>query len=150
MNYFKKLCFGIIITPITHAKKQVREKVSPSTFVTELLGKGYEVELKSEPIVVEGECPLCGGAVVKKRGFDGYFHSCCNFPFCKYKAPRCSNCEGHLLFRGSGFECDKCRTAFNQCPSCGGVLVTRIGPYSNFIGCSNYSECEYTEKLNQN
>lgn len=32
------------------------------------------------------------------------------------------------------------------CPSCGGILVVRDGPYGRFYGCSNYPECRY--KLN--
>ena len=122
----------------------------PSVFVNELLRDDYEIEVKNESVVVEGECPRCGGAVVKKRGFDGYFYSCNNYPLCKYKAPKCPKCEGHLFFKKGGFVCDKCKSTFIQCPSCGGVLVMRNGPYSKFKGCSNYPECEYTEKLNRN
>jgi DNA helicase-4 len=136
---------------LTRARKHVyllSDPDRPSVFVNELLRDDYEIEVKNESVVVEGECPLCGGAVVKKRGFDGYFYSCNNYPFCKYKAPKCPKCQGHLFLREGGFECEKCRSIFNQCPSCGGVLVMRNGPYSKFIGCSNYPECEYTEKLN--
>ena len=36
-----------------------------------------------------------------------------------------------------------------ECPSCGGQLVKRIGPYGEFLGCSNYrtSGCSYKRKL---
>jgi hypothetical protein len=29
------------------------------------------------------------------------------------------------------------------CPSCGGNLVVREGPYGRFYGCSNYPQCKY-------
>lgn len=36
----------------------------------------------------------------------------------------------------------------NKCPLCDtGHKVLRHGPYSDFIGCSNYPGCKYTEKL---
>ena len=33
-----------------------------------------------------------------------------------------------------------------RCPKCGGMLVKRKGPYSEFFGCSNYPKCKYIEK----
>lgn len=36
------------------------------------------------------------------------------------------------------------------CPKCGGKLVIRRGRYGNFLACSNYPKCTYTEKLNKN
>lgn len=35
----------------------------------------------------------------------------------------------------------------NKCPKCGGNLVDRIGKYGNFKGCSNYPNCDYTQKI---
>ncbi|MDD7792882.1 restriction endonuclease [Clostridium sp. 'White wine YQ'] len=34
-----------------------------------------------------------------------------------------------------------------ECPSCGGKLVLRKGPYGEFLGCSNYPKCTYKEKI---
>lgn len=33
-----------------------------------------------------------------------------------------------------------------KCPKCGGQLVEREGKYGNFIGCSNFPKCKYTQK----
>ena len=33
------------------------------------------------------------------------------------------------------------------CPECQGKLVWRRGRYGYFLGCSNYPECKYTQKL---
>ena len=34
----------------------------------------------------------------------------------------------------------------SKCPKCGGNLIERSGKYGNFIGCSNYPKCKYTQK----
>ena len=33
------------------------------------------------------------------------------------------------------------------CPKCGGKLVERRGKYGRFLGCSNYPQCTFTQKL---
>ena len=37
----------------------------------------------------------------------------------------------------------------NTCPLCGGELVIRSGSWGEFIGCSNYPKCKYTENIVQ-
>lgn len=33
-----------------------------------------------------------------------------------------------------------------KCPKCGGTLVLKNGKYGEFIGCSNYPKCKYTQE----
>ena len=33
------------------------------------------------------------------------------------------------------------------CPLSGGALVLRQGPHGDFLGCSDYPECEYVEEI---
>jgi hypothetical protein len=33
-----------------------------------------------------------------------------------------------------------------RCPKCGSMLIKRKGPYSEFLGCSNYPKCKYIKK----
>ena len=42
-----------------------------------------------------------------------------------------------------------CKKDANKCPKCGGNLVEKNGKYGNFIGCSNYPKCKYTQKNNR-
>jgi DNA topoisomerase-1 len=35
----------------------------------------------------------------------------------------------------------------NKCPLCGGNLGLKLSRYGSFIGCSNYPECKYTQRL---
>lgn len=34
-----------------------------------------------------------------------------------------------------------------KCPSCGCVLVRKNGIYDEFIGCSNYPRCNYSQNI---
>ena len=36
-----------------------------------------------------------------------------------------------------------------KCPKCGGKLVVRKGKFGRFYGCSNYPDCDYTEKVDK-
>lgn len=47
--------------------------------------------------------------------------------------------------RTSGVEFQN-TASIDKCPLCGSKLVQRKGPYGNFLGCSNYPECKYTQK----
>ena len=38
------------------------------------------------------------------------------------------------------------KTNGGVCPKCGGKLIMREGKYGNFIGCSNFPKCRYTQK----
>jgi len=37
-----------------------------------------------------------------------------------------------------------------KCPKCGGKLTIRKGRYGVFIGCSNYPNCNYIERIKEN
>lgn len=37
----------------------------------------------------------------------------------------------------------------NICPKCGGVLKERTGKYGKFYGCSNYPNCKFVRKINE-
>jgi ssDNA-binding Zn-finger/Zn-ribbon topoisomerase 1 len=42
---------------------------------------------------------------------------------------------------------DSCHFRARKCPECSdGYLLERRG-YSRFLGCSNYPECSYTERV---
>ena len=36
------------------------------------------------------------------------------------------------------------RKGSDNCPKCGGKLVNRKGKFGDFIGCSNFPKCRYT------
>ena len=38
----------------------------------------------------------------------------------------------------------------SKCPKCGQYLVKRKGKYGEFLGCSGYPGCKYTEEIKKN
>ena len=77
-------------------------------------------------------CPNCGSALIKRRGRNGEFWSCTNFPTCK-----------------ASFDDDNGKPNFlnenaPKCPNCGGALVKRRGKNGEFWGCSNFPRCRTT------
>ncbi len=42
---------------------------------------------------------------------------------------------------------EKEKQEINNCPKCDGQLIERKGKYGEFMGCSNYPKCKYTEKV---
>ena len=35
----------------------------------------------------------------------------------------------------------------NRCPECGNWMVKKSGQYGDFLGCSNYPNCDHTEQI---
>jgi hypothetical protein len=66
--------------------------------------------------------------------------------------PKCSRCGGPTVWinsqHGIFFECENpdCGIPCPK-PGCDGVLRKRSGPYSVFLGCSNYPKCHHKEPV---
>jgi len=91
------------------------------------------VRIEKEAPQPTGEiCPVCGGALVRRKGKYGYWVGCANYPKCKYiqKTKR-----------------EQPQPIGRPCPRCGGMLVRRAGKRGPFIGCANYPRCRYTEQV---
>lgn len=114
----------------------------------------------------------CGGMLLIKRGKFGNFAACSRYPECKvsFSLPHtgkikatektCESCTYpviEVIRRGSRprFVCinpecgskTKIRKAPDRkCPECSSELVVRHSIYGEFIGCSSYPKCRYTEK----
>jgi DNA helicase-4 len=82
----------------------------------------------------------------------GSFYSCSNYPYCEYKPQTCPKCDNGFLLKKeeSEYVCinDYCNFQAKICPSCkDGFMKIIKGPYSDFMGCSNFPECRHKEKL---
>jgi DNA helicase-4 len=138
---------------ITRAKKHVyliADTRHPSIFASEIISDGYEVEIEGERGVGGSQCPVCKtGVILHRRGDYGEFFSCSNYPYCKYRPRKCPNCGIGVVIKGRvDYMCskDNCGFRAKKCPVCDdGYLVERSGPYSEFLGCSNYPGCLYKE-----
>lgn len=75
-------------------------------------------------------CPQCGGELHIKRGKQGLFLGCSNYPECNYLKPL--NQANHVI-----------KTLDELCPECGQFLQIKQGNFGLFIGCSHYPECHF-------
>ena len=132
----------------------VADALRPSAFVEELLRESPGLrrlgEFRRERTPT---CPRCRtGRLDESRS--GRTLYCLNFPFCRYRAPRCQSCEGSfLLVAGGASHCTSasCDASPPVCESCGaGVMVVREGRTGRFLGCSEYASdqpCTNTRNL---
>jgi DNA topoisomerase-1 len=84
-------------------------------------------------------CEKCGSPMVIKRGKNGRFLACSNYPVCKNTANFTEDAEGRIVL-------EKAPTTDEVCPLCGKPLAAKKGRYGTFFGCSGYPECKYILK----
>lgn len=87
------------------------------------------------------KCPKCGSALVKRKGKNGEFWSCANYPECKATF---DNDNGKPDFDGKIRAARLIEEGAPVCPKCGSALVKRKGKNGEFWGCSAYPECRMT------
>jgi len=140
---------------VTRAKKEaylIASKRSVSQFIVEALTQDYSVQVTGEALG-KTRCPECEtGYIEIVEGGYSPFYACSNYPYCQYRPPKCPKCENGFLTKTapSNYNCvnDYCGFKAKVCPKCKeGYLYVQSGPYSDFVGCSNYPDCKYKEKL---
>lgn len=138
---------------VTRAKKEVyllADRKSPSEFVKEICNDNYEVNTMGTSSNAM-KCPICKtGNIEPVTGNYSSFYSCSNYPYCRYRPQTCPQCDNGFLIKKneSEYVCvnDYCDYKARICPICNdGYLKIVKGPYSDFIGCSNFPDCRYRE-----
>jgi len=138
---------------VTRAKREVYllvERVFPSQFITEVLNNGYEISVVGKGTNIT-KCPECRTGDIELISWkDSTFYSCSNYPYCRYRPQICPKCDNGFLKKKNmtKYACinDYCDYEASICPSCNdGYLKTVKGPYSDFVGCSNFPDCRYKE-----
>ena len=140
---------------LTRAKKQTHlicDSTCPSRFAQELAKEEYAVTTTGN-VDAGKKCPACtDGVIIKKRGADGEFYSCQNYPVCKFKPFKCPVCNSDIVLREKteqGYDVaicqsEDCREVQPQCPDCSdGILIKRTGDYGAFYSCHNYPACNF-------
>lgn len=100
------------------------------------------------------ECPKCGGATIWKEGRYGIYFEC-EAPHCDGKVNarrrhRGDRDPGSTRGRSSGSG-RKGKSSGGESalpcpqPGCDGNLMVRKGKFGQFLGCSNYPRCRYTQ-----
>lgn len=75
-------------------------------------------------------CPECHFPLQIKRGKQGLFLGCTNYPQCHYVKPL--HQTAHII-----------KTLDEPCPQCHSLLQLKQGSFGIFIGCSQYPECDF-------
>ncbi len=122
-----------------------------------------------------GKCPICheGELVIKRSKQNRRFIACTNYPSCKAAFPlpqkgtiykvkeKCKLCgypkiriynperkKSVVLCINSECPSNMSENEGKLCPKCGkGKLVVRTSHFGRFLACSEYPNCDYTEKL---
>lgn len=76
-------------------------------------------------------CPQCQASLQVKRGKQGLFLGCSQYPVCDYLKPLKQS--HHVI-----------KTLAEICPKCEHFLQLKQGAFGIFIGCSHYPECDFT------
>ena len=139
---------------LTRAKRQVfllADGGAPSSFVSELTGRGYEVGVFGREPEADVSCPHCvKGRLLRRENAKngGFFYGCSNFPLCKYMARACPKCGTGLPVKtGDAWRCRDCDVNIEDCPACEGWLEKKMGTFGRFYGCSNWPKCNFTRNL---
>ena len=102
------------------------------------------VSVKGVGLATGLKCPECGTNELRiKIGKNGHFLSCSGYPECTYSRDYIRNEKGVIeaVEINTDVETDKI------CQSCGKPMVVKRGKYGEFLACSGYPECKYTESL---
>ena len=146
----------LLYVAITRARRQVfllADGRAPSTFASELVDGGYDINVFGRPPEGDVPCPRCteGRLTRLENSQDGStFYGCLNYPLCEYTSRPCPQCGNGLPVEFDGaYRCRDCNGTIEACPVCGGWLEPRMGKYGRFLGCSNWPDCDYTRDLRQ-
>ena len=103
----------------------------------------YVESIKKELVYTGETCPVCGKPLVERIGLKNKkFVACSGYPDCKYikgNENKISKTKQPLKLVGK------------KCPKCGKDLVFRKNKKGEeFIACSGFPKCRYTENIKQN
>ncbi len=146
--------FYVAVTRARRGTYLVADALRPSVFVEELLRESPGLRrLGQFRRDRTAPCPRCRTGRLDISA-SGRSMGCLNFPFCRYRAPRCPGCKrGFTLIEGELARCtNACDASPQLCNACGqGVMVTRRGRTGAFLGCSQFASeqpCTNTRSLN--
>ncbi|MCY4428492.1 MAG: UvrD-helicase domain-containing protein [Halieaceae bacterium] len=146
----------LLYVALTRARRQVfllADGGAPSSFVSELTGRGYEVGVFGREPEADVFCPRCVKGRLLRRENEknkSFFYGCSNYPLCKHIARACPKCGSGLPVKtDDAWRCRGCDVNIEGCPACGEWLEERMGKFGRFYGCSNWPECGYTRNLRE-
>ncbi|MEF3254582.1 MAG: topoisomerase DNA-binding C4 zinc finger domain-containing protein, partial [Deferribacterales bacterium] len=86
---------------------------------------------------LDEKCPDCGDELLLKKGKNGLFVGCKNYPNCKFTANYTIK-DGKIMIK------EKPKTEKVQCEKCGKDMVLKRSRRGPFFACSGYPKCKTT------
>jgi DNA topoisomerase-1 len=104
------------------------------------------------------KCPKCQSELVVRWGKNGEFLGCSAYPKCEFTGDFTRDAQGQIVLRaeaptGAGVPeearpgREKPLATELKCPLCGKPLVVRRGKKGEFLGCSGYPRCSFTQNF---
>ena len=104
------------------------------------------LSVKGVGVATELNCPDCGKQLHIKVGKNGHFLACSGYPDCSYSRDYERDEKGKIQAIESAVN----ETTDKLCAKCGKPMVVKRGRYGEFLACSGYPDCRYTQSLNSN
>ena len=104
------------------------------------------LSVKGVGVATELNCPECGKQLHIKVGKNGHFLACSGYPDCSYSRDYERDEKGKIQAIESAVN----ETTDKLCAKCGKPMVVKRGRYGEFLACSGYPDCQYTQSLNSN
>jgi DNA topoisomerase-1 len=97
-------------------------------------------------------CPKCQKELLIRWGRAGEFLGCSAYPDCDFTSDIQRDAQGDIVSpakeqTGAAAQGGKPGATGLSCPECGKDLVVRRGPKGEFLGCSGYPRCRFTQNL---
>jgi len=92
------------------------------------------------------DCPECRNPLHIKVGKNGPFLACSAYPDCSYSRDYTRDEKGNIQTIETPLE----EVTDKFCEKCGKPMVVKRGRYGEFLACSAYPDCKYTQSLNSN
>jgi DNA topoisomerase-1 len=99
-------------------------------------------------------CPLCGGELVVRWGKNGEFLGCSAYPQCGFTSNFSHDSQGLIIINQAGELSQAARGKSGrptgiECPQCQKELLVRHGRKGEFLGCSGYPKCKFTQNFSR-
>jgi DNA topoisomerase-1 len=104
------------------------------------------ISIKGVGVETSLSCPECSKTLHIKVGKNGPFLACNGYPDCTFTRDYTRDEKGsvQLVDSASGEITDK------FCEKCNSPIVIRHGKFGDFLACSAYPECKYTQSISPN
>ncbi len=152
--------FYVALTRAKHHVYLLADGNKASGFIRELVDNNYDILIDEfqgkgfQKQLADTSCECCKtGYLVERKGPNGVFFGCNQYPLCSNTRKACPQCGDKLETHGDFRLCKNLSCDFVEpvCPKCGGSMMLRKGKYGSFWGCANYRQnagfsCGHIEK----